>query len=210
MPDALVWGASGGMGRALVEALQQDGWRVFAAARDTSRIPDGVYRRYRFDATDHGTIKTIAIDLAHETEGIAFWAYTAGELRADLLHKMSPPSWHHVLQSNLNGAFLTATQTIHLVSAGGQVAFIGAYIDHVLLPKMGAYAAAKAGLEAFVSVLQKENRKLNVTLVKPGAVATPFWENAPFKMPADAKSPAVIAQALLAQYEQGKRGVLAL
>jgi NAD(P)-dependent dehydrogenase (short-subunit alcohol dehydrogenase family) len=198
------------MGRALVQVLRQDGWRVFAAARDTSRIPDGVYRRYRFDASDHGTIKAIAIDLAHETEGLNIWAYAAGQLRADLLHKMTPAHWNDVLHSNLNGAFLTATQTIHLVREGGQVAFIGAYVDHLHLPKMGAYAAAKAGLEAFVAVLQKENRKLNVTLVKPGAVATPFWENAPFKIPAEAKSPEVFAAALLAQYKQEERGTLAL
>ena len=124
--------------------------------------------------------------------------------------KMSPPSWNAVFHSNLTGAFLTAHQTLHLVNAGGQVAFIGAYVDHLILPKMGAYAAAKAGLETLVSVLQKENRKLNLTLVKPGAVDTLFWENAPFKMPADAKSPEIVANSLLDQYKKGERGTLAM
>lgn len=210
MSDAMIWGASGGMGRALVEVLLQDGWRVFAAARDVTRIPNGVYRRYTFAAHDQDVIKDIAIDLAHETTGFDFWAYMAGELRADLLRKMEPAGWDDVLHSNLSGAFSTASHSIHLVNQGGQVAFVGAYIDHLILPKMGAYAAAKAGLETLVSVLQKEQRKLNITLVKPGAVATPFWENAPFKMPADAKSPQVVAQALLDQHRAGGRGILAL
>ncbi len=39
MPDALIWGASGGMGRALTEKLISRSWRVFAAARDTSGLP---------------------------------------------------------------------------------------------------------------------------------------------------------------------------
>ncbi len=210
MPDALIWGASGGMGRALVETMMSDGWRVFAAARDLARIPDGVYRRYPFDAADQAAIRDVAVDLAHETRGLDFWAYTAGELRADFVRKMSPGAWDEVLYSNLNGAFLAAGQTIHLVNEGGQVCFIGAYVDHLILPKMGAYAAAKAGLEAVVSVMQKEHRKLNFTLVKPGAVATPFWENAPFKMPGDAKSPEVVARAILDRTRSGERGTLAL
>ena len=210
MPDALIWGASGGMGQALINGLNSSGWRVFAASRDKETIPDGVFERYRFDATDFSTIRDIAIDLAHQTSGLDLWVYAAGEIRADLLNKMCPDTWSAVLDSNLNGAFLTISQTVHLIEEGGQATFIGAYVDHLILPKMGAYAVAKAGLEPMVSILQKENRKVNFTLVKPGAVATDFWNNVPFRMPVDAKSPDVVAQAIVTQYENGQRGVLAL
>jgi NAD(P)-dependent dehydrogenase (short-subunit alcohol dehydrogenase family) len=198
------------MGQALINQLNSTGWRVFAASRDVEAIPAGVYERYRFDAANPGTIKDIAIDLAHQTNGLDLWVYAAGELQADLLGKMSPQTWSAVLDSNLTGAFLTISHTVHLLNEGAQAAFIGAYIDHLILPKMGAYAVAKAGLEPLVSVLQKENRKINFTLVKPGAVATDFWQDAPFKMPADAKSPDIVAQAIFDQYEQGARGFLAL
>ncbi len=210
MPDALVWGASGGMGQALVNELSSSGWRVFAASRDKEAIPNGVFERYRFDATDHSAIREIAVDLAHQTSGLDLWVYAAGGLQADLLSKMSPNAWSAVIDSNLNGAFLTISQTVHLIKEGGQATFIGAYIDHLILPKMGAYAVAKAGLEPMINVLQKENRKINFTLVKPGAVATDFWKNAPFRMPADAKSPDLVAQAIITQYENGQRGILAL
>jgi NAD(P)-dependent dehydrogenase (short-subunit alcohol dehydrogenase family) len=210
MPDAMVWGASGGMGQSLVNHLNNAGWRVFAASRDKEVIPDGVYERYRFDAIDYRSIKDIAIDLAHQTSGLDLWIYAAGELQADLFSKMSRDAWSTVLDSNLTGAFLTISQTVHLIKEGGQATFIGAYVDHLILPKMGAYAVAKAGLESMVNVLQKENRKLNFTLVKPGAVATDFWKNVPFRMPADAKSPDIVAQAIIAQYENGRRGILAL
>jgi NAD(P)-dependent dehydrogenase (short-subunit alcohol dehydrogenase family) len=59
---------------------------------------------------------------------------------------------------------------------------------------MGAYAAAKAGLETMVSVLRKENRKHKFNVVRLGAVDTLFWDKAPFKKPNDAKSPQAIAQ----------------
>ncbi len=210
MPDALIWGASGGIGQALVSELDGLGWRIFAAARDIAAIPSVVHESYRFDAADQSAIKDIAIDLAHKTDGLDLWVFAAGELQASLLRKMGPDAWSAVLDSNLHGAFLAASQTVHLLKDGGQAAFIGAYVDHLILPKMGAYAVAKAGLEPLVQVMQKENRKVNFTLVKPGAVDTNFWNNAPFRMPADAKSPSVVAQAILAQHESGQRGVLAL
>ena len=210
MPDALVWGASGGMGQALVNELSSSGWRVFGASRDEEAIPNGVFERYQFDATDYNAISDIAVDLAHQTSGLDLWVYAAGGLQADLLRKMSPNAWSAVIDSNLNGAFLAISQTIQLIKDGGQATFIGAYIDHLILPKMGAYVVAKAGLELMVNVLQKENRKLNFTLVKPGAVATDFWKSVPFRMPADAKSPDIVAQAIVAQYETGQRGILAL
>ncbi len=210
MNDALIWGASGGMGQALVNQLNNDGWRVFAAARDKEAIPDGVHERYHFDAANGTAIRDIAIDLAQQTNGIDLWVYAAGEMRADLLSKTSLESWSAVLDSNLNGAFLAISHTIHLLNENGQAAFIGAYVDHLVLPKIGAYAAAKAGLEPLVSVLQKENRSVNFTLVKPGAVATDFWENVPFRMPADAKSADVVAQAIISQYQNQGRGVLPL
>ena len=106
--------------------------------------------------------------------------------------------------------FFAINQSLPLLTNEAQVVFIGAYIDHLILPKMGAYAAAKAALETFAAVLQKENRKLNVTVVKPGAVDTPFWENAPFRLPKDAKSPDVVANAILAQYENKQSGTLEL
>lgn len=210
MPEALIWGAAGGLGQALVKQLNSAGWRIFAASRDVEAIPAGVDERYHFDAANPGDIKDIAINLAYETNGLDLWVYAAGELQADLLGKMSPQAWSAVLDSNLNGAFLAISHTVHLLNEGAQATFIGAYVDHLILPKMGAYAVAKAGLEPLVNVLQKENRKVNFTLVKPGAVATDFWQNVPFKMPADAKSPDIVAQAIINQYQQGARGILAL
>lgn len=127
-----------------------------------------------------------------------------------MLRKMSAATWSAVVNSNLNGAFLTIGQTVYLINEGGQAVFIGAYVDHLSLPKMGVYAVAKAGLEPLVNVLQKENRKVNITLVKPGAVATDFWVNEPLKMPKDAKSPGVVAQAIVTQFQKGQQGIQAL
>lgn len=210
MRNAFIWGASGGIGQALTEQLIDQGWQVYAAARHVDNIPAGVAERYAFTAVDQTTIRDIALDLAHRTDGLDLWIYAAGGLQAEKLQQMTPETWTAVLDSNLNGAFRTIMQTVHLIKPGGHAFFIGAYIDHLILPKMGAYAVAKSGLETLVDVLQKENKNVAFTLVKPGAVDTPFWENAPFKMPNNAKSPAAVAQEIVAWQQAGKQGVLAL
>ena len=210
MADALIWGASGGIGQALTKRLVQSGWRVFAVARDQTKIPDGVYGRYSFDAADVASIKDIAIDLAHQTEGISLSVYAAGDLHANLLKKMPHEEWQAVVDANLTGAFLSVSHTLQLMPKDSHIIFIGAYIDHLILPKMGAYAVAKAGLETLVDILQKENRHHHFSIVRPGAVNTSFWQNAPFRMPQDAKDPEFVATAILNHYAQGQRGSLNL
>jgi NAD(P)-dependent dehydrogenase (short-subunit alcohol dehydrogenase family) len=75
---------------------------------------------------------------------------------------------------------------------------------------MGAYAVAKAAIEPLVAVLRKENRKMRFTIVRPGAVDTDLWNNAPFKKPADVKTPQSVARAILDHYQSGEAGDLNL
>jgi len=210
MPEALIWGASGGIGRALVSLLKDNDWRVFAVARDTSRIPAEADFDADFDAADSNRIDQVAMQVAQETEGLDLVVYAAGGLEADRLKDMSAQAWSEVMSSNLTGAFEAAGPSLNLLNEGGHMMFIGAYIDHLILPKMGAYAAAKAGLETFVDVLAKENRRYKFTLVRPGAVDTPFWKNAPFKLPSDAKPPSEVANAMFARFQDGESGDLNL
>ena len=210
MADILIWGASGGIGQALVRLFKQEGWRVSAAARDVAQIPDEADFTYHFDATTPGTIAETQIMVAQYTQGLDLVIYAAGDLRPELLKKTDLDDWFAVMQANLTGAFLTTSSTLYLLNDGGHMMFMGGYVDHVMLPKMAAYAVAKAGLETMVTVLRKENRKHKFSVVRPGAVDTPFWDKAPFKKPVDAKSPEMVAQAILAHYLAGQNSDLNL
>lgn len=208
--EALIWGASGGMGRAIVSHLKSHGWHVFAAARDEGRIPPEADFTYRFDATVPHTIASIPPLIAPESEGIDLMVYAAGAMRNGMLDKLSPDDYALVMNSNFMGAWLAAQACLPLMKEGGHTVFIGAYAEHLMLPKMGMYAAAKAALDPLVKVLAKENRKLKFTLLRPGAVDTGFWANVPFKLPKDAKPPTAIAEAILHRYESGESGDLNL
>ncbi len=210
MSSALIWGASGGMGQALIEHLSAQEWTTYAAARHSSRIPTIADNIYEFQANDEHSIQQVVLQVAQQAGEVDLMVYAAGTLTYEKIGDMSLDGWLNTLHSNLTGAFLVAKHGLPLLANNGHMVFIGAYVDHLRLPKMGAYAAAKAGLEELVTILSKENRRQRFTIVHPGAVNTPFWENVTFKMPADAKSPTQVAQDILQYHLSGKMGILNL
>jgi NAD(P)-dependent dehydrogenase (short-subunit alcohol dehydrogenase family) len=208
--DAVVWGASGGIGTALVERLKEANWRVFGVARDARKIPSAADMAISFEAGDEHSFEVAAYAIASESSGVDLAVYAAGGLRAARLGDLSLDRWADVMSSNLTGAYLAARHGLGLMRPDGHMVFIGAYVDHLILPKMGAYAAAKAGLEPLVAVLRKENRTMRFTIVRPGAVDTAFWDNAPFRKPGNAKSPGAVSQAILDHHLTGDGGDLNL
>lgn len=210
MPSALVWGASGGMGQALVRELSSDGWDVYAAARHTENIPEEAIDTYEFSAADEHSFQRVAMLVAQNTTSVDLVVYAAGNLAYEKLEDMPYEGWLATMNSNVNGAFLAAQNSLTLMEKGAHMFFIGAYIDHIRLPKMGAYAVAKAGLEELVTLLAKENRRKKFTIVRPGAVDTPFWEQVSFSKPDNSKSPKTVAQAIIRHYQAGNNGALDL
>lgn len=210
MPTALIWGASGGLGQAFTQQLKADGWQVFAAARAVERVLPAADLIAEFEANSEQSIQQVVYQVAQHTPELDLMIYSAGGLVYDKLDAMPLAGWVATFDSNVKGAFLAARHSLPLLVQGGHMIFIGAYSDHLRLPKMGAYAAAKAALAELVAILAKENRRHRFTLVRPGAVHTPFWEQVTFKRPADAKAPQQVAAAVIAHHLAGNAGELNL
>jgi len=206
MPTALIWGASGGIGASLTKLLDTEGWQVYGVARDETKINLELDAIIEFEASDFASIQSAMMQVAQETDELDLVVYAVGDLVYERLSKMDHDGWLQTLNSNLSGAFYVANQTLPLLRKGGSMIFIGAYIDHVRIPKMGAYAVAKAALDELVAMLAKENRRHKFMIVRPGAVDTAFWENVSFSMPDDAKSPDIVANAILNHYQNGEDG----
>jgi NAD(P)-dependent dehydrogenase (short-subunit alcohol dehydrogenase family) len=86
--------------------------------------------------------------------------------------------------------------------------YLGAISERLRLPGLSAYAAAKAGLEAFADTLRKEERRRRVTVVRPAAVATSLWDKVPMRLPAHALTPEELASRVLQAYREGHKGTL--
>lgn len=211
MQTALIWGAAGGIGRALVDTLSGNGWRVLGIARDASALSGAAAEAYSADLTRDADVAAAALWAAQQSDGVvSLWVYAAGDMLGKPLADTTASEWDRILSANVTGAHLAVTHSLALVPAGGHLVFIGAYVDRIMLPKLGAYAASKAALDAYVTVLGKEVRDRRITNVRVGAVDTPLWHKAPFRLPKGAHAPADVAAAVLRAYTEGHRGYLDL
>jgi NAD(P)-dependent dehydrogenase (short-subunit alcohol dehydrogenase family) len=204
----MIWGAGGGIGRALVSRLRKEGWRVLAMGRGTNGVSDLTPFVFEADVAEPVLVERAVVAASQDVDQVDLWVYAAGDITASKVAKAAPDSWQRILDANLVGAYLTAHYSLPLLSKDSHLIFVGAISERLRLPRLSAYAAAKAGLEAFVEVLGKEERKRRVTLVRPAAVDTPLWDKVPFKLPAGALSPEEAADRILAAYHDGHRGAL--
>ena len=209
MNNAVIWGAAGGLGQALVAALRAEDWQVHAVTRsDSAAVAALTPHYYAADVADAQSVHRTVQAIAMETSDVALSIYAVGDIASLKLEALTPADFARILNANLTGAYLTAHFSLALLTPEAHMMFVGAVVERLKLPGLSAYVAAKAGLEAFTDTLRKEERKRRVTLVRPGAVNTPFWAKVPFRMPAGALAPAELAQRMLEAHKNGHSGLL--
>ncbi len=208
MCNVILWGASGGIGRALAQKLAADGYTIAAISRHPGQTSAFTpYNIAILDVANPAQVRAAANQAAAITNAFDLFIYAAGDITSQNVVQMTPETWKRILDANLTGAFLTAQASLPLLSPEARLVFIGAVHERLRLPGLSAYAAAKAGLEAFAESLRKEARR-KVLVVRPGAVNTPFWGKVPFSMPKNALSPAALADQILAAVAEGQSGNL--
>ena len=210
MSTAMVWGANGGIGHALVQQLVADSWRVWAIARDTTGLEHLTPHHVRADVSKQGEVQQAVITVSQAGAEIELWAYAMGDIAAVSVAAMTPEIWRRIMDANLNGAYLAIHYSLPLLAPNAHIFFVGAVSERMRLPRLSAYAAAKAGIEGLGEALRKEQRKRRVTVVRPKAVDTPFWNKVPFKLPPHAPKPEAVAKRILTAYEEGHKGTLDL
>jgi NAD(P)-dependent dehydrogenase (short-subunit alcohol dehydrogenase family) len=205
---ALVWGAAGGIGRAIVRRLTADGWQVAAFSRHPDEMGEAAAYSYAADVADPFAVQRAVLAASQEAGEAALFVYAAGDITAEPMREMAPTAFRRILDANLTGAYNAAHYSLPLLAADAPLVFIGAVSERMRLPGLSAYAAAKAGLEAFAEALRKEERKRSVIVVRPTAVNTAFWKKVPFKMPGNALSPEAVADKAVEAVYSGHQGPL--
>ena len=207
---AMIWGASGGIGRALTARLADEGWIVLALSRHPQDLAALTPHTIAADVSDPASVEAAVEKMRQQTDAVDLWIYAAGDITAQKVDALSPTDWARILDANLNGAYLTAHYSLPLLADDAHLVFLGAISERLRLPGLAAYAAAKAGLEAFADTLRKEQRKRHVTVVRPAAVVTPLWDKVPMRLPKKALTPQALAERILDAYAQGHKGTLDL
>ena len=210
MKTALIWGAAGGIGRALAHRLRDAGWQVVGMSRHSADLAGVADYAFEADVADPFAVQRAVLAAGQEVGEADLFIYAAGDIAAEPTARMAPDTFRRILDANLLGAYYAVHHSLPLLAADAPLVFLGAVSERMRLPGLAAYAAAKAGLEAFAEALRKEERKRRVIVVRPGAVNTAFWRKVPFKMPGNALSPDAVAENVLAALDAGRQGPLDL
>lgn len=209
MKSALIWGAGGAIGGAIAERLRQDGWQVLAAGRQLEKMERLGELVFEVELGDPFSVQAAVTAMSQQASEVDLWVYAAGDIVSQKVAEQSPADWKRLLDANLNGAFLATHYSYPLLAEKCHLFYLGALSERMRLPGLAAYAAAKAGLEALAEVVRKESRR-KVSVVRPGAVDTPFWGKVPFRLPAHPLSPGEVASQILQAYQDGHSGNLDL
>lgn len=209
MKTAMIFGAGGGIGSAIGKYLNEKGFTVAAAVRNLNGVPmDFADFVVEGDFGSEQDVNGMVRESAEELETIDLWIYAAGDIQYAKNTDAENGDWLRIFDANLFGAQRTLKESMHLLAEDAHIMFIGAYTDRLLMPGLSAYTASKAALAAYSAVLEKELRGKKVSLIRPSAVNTSFWEKVPFKLPANALQPEDVAERVFTAYSQGLSGLV--
>jgi len=182
----LVTGASTGLGRVICERLDEQGFGVIAAMRNTGKCAwlsqKPAIHGLRLDVTSAEDIETLAqnvSDIIGSTGSLTCVINNAGVCISAPLETVSLDDFRYQLEVNVVGV-LAVTKAVlpYLVESKGTIINVGSGVGRVAPPFLGPYAASKAALEAMTDSLRRELvcTHVNATLVVPGAILTPVWD----------------------------------
>ncbi len=161
---ALVTGANGGIGRAIVARLEADGFDV--RTMDV-RSPADIVLDLASDAIPEGSLDDV--DVCVSNAGIVDTLSPA--------HRMSAEKWSRDIDVNLSGSFRVVQACLPGMRERryGRVVLTSSIAAYLGSPGQVAYSASKAGLLGMAKTIAAENVAHGITVnsVLPGVIATP-------------------------------------
>jgi NADP-dependent 3-hydroxy acid dehydrogenase YdfG len=212
MPTLLITGASTGIGAATAKHAVQAGWNVVLSARSEDKLRAlseelGSEQTHvvRCDVTDWDDQQRLVAETVERFGGVdaAFANAGFGAKRGFL--EESPELWRSMVLTNVLGPALTIRAVLprFLEQNAGHFLITSSVAGRRALPG-SLYSATKHAATAMGEGLRQELRQMHdnstvrVTLIEPGMVDTPFFEN----KPDGALEPDDIARAVLYALDQ--------
>ena len=171
-PVALVTGGSRGIGKAIAERLEKDGFTVATLGRTSGDV--------QADVGDAASVQA-AFDAVHERFGpVLVLVNNAGERQDGLTIRMSCEQWESVVDTNLNGAFHCIRRALDdmLTARWGRIVNISSVVAERANPGQANYGAAKAGMLSLTRTIAREMARKGITCnaVTPGVIETDMTE----------------------------------
>lgn len=184
---AIVTGASSGIGRAVCQRLLAENWEVVGLARDFAKFPcdDDHFTAHPVDLADLDRLPQELQALTADHPQIDALICSAGAGRFGDLEQFSYDQIRQLVDLDFtSSAFLARAYLPSMKRIGaGHLLFIGSEAALKGSQKGAVYCAAKFALRGFSQALREECARsgIRVTLVNPGMVLTPFFDQLDFR-----------------------------
>jgi acetoacetyl-CoA reductase/3-oxoacyl-[acyl-carrier protein] reductase len=178
---ALVTGGSGGIGNAIIHAMQQAG--AVAASLDLAPPADEDIPWLQCDVCSDSSVSSAVQQFFEQHGRLDLVVHAAGISREAVVWKLAVEDWDRTHAVNLRGAFLLLRHSIPLMrqGKGGRVVLIGSINGSRGKFGTSAYSASKAGLIGLAKSVARETGRFGilVNVIEPGWVRTPLTEALP-------------------------------
>lgn len=188
---AVVTGGSRGVGRAVVEALLGQGWRVYFCSKSEGSVDKAAAELARLGPG--GPAAGRAVDVRRQEEVDSFVAWVLAEAgRIDCLvnnaglghfaaiHALSGEQWREVLETNLGGAFyfMRAAAPAMVRQGDGWIFNVSSLAGRNAFAGGAAYNASKFGLIGLsqAAMLDLRQAGVRVAVILPGSIDTSFGD----------------------------------
>ncbi|RLK60362.1 short-chain dehydrogenase/reductase [Actinokineospora cianjurensis] len=174
----LITGAARGFGAGLARRFAAAGAKVALVGLEPEELakvaadcgPNAAV--FEADVTDWVALEAAAKGTVERFGGIDIVIANAGIAAAGFVRSIDPVAFERTIEVDLLGVWRTVRVTLpHVIERKGYVLVVSSMAAIAHAPAMAAYAAAKAGVEAFTNSLRAEVRHLGVKV----GVAHPSW-----------------------------------
>ena len=182
---AIVTGAAHGIGRAIAERLARDGLRVLVADLDGQAAEDaaasigrsgGEARAQRLDVSDATQVRDAVAAAVDAFGRLDVMVSNAGIMDRAPFLEMTEDFWHHVIDTNLTGAFLCGQAAARQMKEQGGGRIVNVASNSGIFGGRGraAYGASKAGLINLTQTMAIELAEYGILVnaVAPGPTKT--------------------------------------
>ena len=208
--NAIITGASSGIGKATALALAKAGINVALVSRSLNSLEtvaqactqQGVKAKpYVMDLSELTKIPATIQEIVADFGDIDIIVNNAGMGYTNLLRETPLADWQQVINLNLTSDFQCVQGVLPRMRERkqGTIINVASIAATQAFPEWGAYSVSKAALLSFSKVLATEERShgIRVMTVSPGAVNTPIWDTDTVK--ADFERSAMLTPELVAQ-----------
>lgn len=180
--NALVTGASAGVGQGIAIGLARAGWAVglnyfddAEGVKETATSVEawgGTCWTFQADVGDSEQVRSMFRDFDREAGKLDLLVNNAGVQTWAPLLELKEEDWDRTIRTNLKGAFLCMQQAALRMkeSGGGCIVNIGSGANKAPFPNLADYCASKGGIEALTVVAAVELGPLGIRVncVAPG------------------------------------------